>query len=85
MPLRLRTYIFVAHHDTFAELETEYITRVDPGVDAAEHPQDAAGREGKADERPRRGERRVAPNQVAGRDAHVCGAYPSPCVTSSQG
>src|SRR5262245_61893308 len=67
----------VAHHDTFAELETEYITRVDPGVDATEHLQGVAGREGKAGERPRRGERRVAPNQLVGRDDHVFGAYPS--------
>ncbi|MBV8994460.1 MAG: hypothetical protein JO287_12370, partial [Pseudonocardiales bacterium] len=55
----------VAHHDTFAELETEYITRVDPGVDAAEHLQGVVGREGKAGERPCRGERRVAPNTAS--------------------
>src|SRR5215467_11484228 len=65
----------VAHDDTFTELETEYITRVDPGVDAAEHLQGVAGRERKAGERPRRGERRVAPNQLTGRNAHVFGAY----------
>ena len=63
----------VEHHDTLAELETGYITRVDPGVDAAEHLQGAAGREGKAGKRPGRGERRVAPDQVAGRNGHVCG------------
>ena len=70
----------VEHHDTLAELETGYITRVDPGVDAAEHLQGVAGREGKAGERPCRGERRVAPNQLVGRDGHVFGAYPSPHV-----
>ena len=65
----------VEHHDTLAELETGYITRVDPGVDAAEHLQGVAGREGKAGERPCRGERRVAPDQLVGRDGHIFGAY----------
>jgi hypothetical protein len=68
---KARSCAFVAHHDTFAELETEHITRIDPGVDAAEHLQGVAARKGKAGERPRRGEHRVAPNQLIGRDDHV--------------
>ena len=69
----------VAHYDGFAELETEHIARVDAPVDAADHLQGLVGREGKAGESPRGGERRVAPNQLAGRDEHArCRTLGSP-------
>jgi hypothetical protein len=61
----------ITHHDTLAELQTEHITRVDPGIDAAEHLQGVTGREPKASERPRRGEHRVTPNQLIGRNDHA--------------
>jgi hypothetical protein len=60
----------VADHDRLAELQAQDASRVDPGVDAAGHPQGLVRREGQAAGRPAGGKGRVPPDQLIGRDTH---------------
>jgi hypothetical protein len=60
----------VAHHGRLSNAETENMTRVDPGIDAADDPQRLIARERQAGERHVGGEPSVASDQLVGGNGH---------------